>query len=323
MSFSSVLKNEIHQNVPQPDDCCAAAELAALFAVCGSVYLRRGGMGVRFANENAGVARRIFSLGKQVLGVRMAISAAKGQKLSRANQYRLDMEEADAARRLLVLCGVLKEGGDGASFLPGAPWELLKKECCQRAYLRGAFLGGGTMSDPVKGYHVDIHCPSAILADDIAKILANFGLSAKIASRKNSFVVYLKESDAIIDFLTLCGAVRSVFTTENTRILKSISNDVNRAMNCEAANAEKTLTASALQCAHIQFIMEKDRFRTLPKPLRESAELRLEYPEATLIELGDHHSPPVSKSCINHRMAKLKSIAIDLGFGQAPDEFGL
>lgn len=316
MSYASDIKREIVLNSQAEEGrgCCALAELSALMALGGSVRLTRAGLGLRFANENAAVTRRAFALIRSVCGQRSSVSAIKRSRLNLGNIYVLDVSDAAAARALLEQTGLAAPGGEGFSGLRYAvPDQVVQSGCCQRAYLRGAFLAGGTISAPGKGYYADISSGSYEYAESLARFLSDrMGLGAKLAERRGSWVVYIKNSESIIDFLSLVGSSTGVFELENTRIMKGIYNDLNRAMNCDAANSEKTLAASQEQTHAINRLIETDVFRKLHRSLRETAELRLENPDATIQELGQLHNPPVSKSCVNHRLVKLRQLAAEL-----------
>ena len=170
----------------------------------------------------------------------------------------------------------------------------------------------GSISDPNKFYHYEIVCKYEEDADILMDMLRFFGLDAKVIVRKNSFVVYMKEGNNITDTLNLMGAVVSQMNLYNVMILKGISNDVNRKVNCETANINKTVNAAVKQIEDIRYIEETTGFSSLPEPLEQMARLRLQYPEASLLELGKMLTPVVGKSGVNHRLRKLKEIAEDL-----------
>lgn len=185
----------------------------------------------------------------------------------------------------------------------------LREQCCKRAFLRGAYLCVGSMSNPGKSYHLEFDCIDEKEADLLQKLIAAFDIPAKIARRKKYYVVYVKEGSAICDVLNIIGAHMSLMDFENQRIVKEVRNSVNRKVNCETANITKTVNAAAGQVKDIMLIQEKIGLSELPKNLRETAQLRLEYQEATLQELGELLTPPVGKSGVNHRLRKLNEIA--------------
>ena len=190
--------------------------------------------------------------------------------------------------------------------------QLLSRTCCKRAFLRGAFLASGSISDPQKSYHFEIVCRTMEQAEQLQQLMNGFETEAKIVERKGHYVVYLKEGSQIVDMLNVMEAYISLMNLENVRILKEMRNSVNRKVNCETANISKTVNAAVKQLEDIELIRSKLGLDQLPQNLREMALIRLEYPEAALKELGNYLTPPVGKSGVNHRLRKLAEIAEDL-----------
>ena len=186
---------------------------------------------------------------------------------------------------------------------------LLKSACCKRAFLRGCFLCAGSMSDPQKGYHLEYLCNNEELAEQLLKVIADFDVEAKTVRRKKYYVVYIKEGASIVELLNVMEAHISLMNLENTRILKEIGNHTNRKVNCETANLIKAVNAANKQIAGIERIRDTRGLDSLPGPLREIAEVRLQYPDAPLGELGKYLEPPIGKSGVNHRLRKLGEIA--------------
>jgi DNA-binding protein WhiA len=186
---------------------------------------------------------------------------------------------------------------------------FLKRTCCRRAYLRGAFICVGSMSDPQGGYHLELVVDAAKQAAWLGEILDGFDIEAKIAKRKKNYVVYLKEGASIVDLLNVIGAHKALLSLENLRVEKEVRNTINRKVNCETANIGKTVSAAARQIEDIARIKERGGFRLLPDYLRQTAELRLAYPDASLQELGELLRPPLGKSGVNHRLRKLSAMA--------------
>lgn len=197
---------------------------------------------------------------------------------------------------------------------------ILKNACCKRAFLRGAFLSVGSMSDPAKGYHLEFACADAAKAVQLREVMAAFDIESKIIVRKKYHVVYLKEGSGIVDLLNVCGAPVSLMNLENLRILKDMRNSVNRRVNCETANITKTVNAAARQVEDIEFLRVNYGFRNLPAPLREMAEVRLEHPDAPLKELGECFQPPIGKSGVNHRLRRLGELAEKVRGNQFPQK---
>ena len=183
------------------------------------------------------------------------------------------------------------------------------RTCCKKAYLRAAFLSMGSLSDPSKSYLLEFLCPGKEEGEHVKALLRSFGIRGKTVERKTYYVVYLKDGDQIADFLALVGATGALLSFENTRVLKDVRNSVNRKVNCETANLNKTVSAGLRDVRDIEWISENIGLETLPEPLREMANIRLSHPDATLTELGNLFSPPVTKSGVNHRLRRLKEIA--------------
>ena len=188
----------------------------------------------------------------------------------------------------------------------------LEKMCCKRAFIRGAFMATGSMSDPNKSYHFEIVCKTVEQAERLQELMQEFETDAKIVERKHHHVVYLKEGSQIVDMLNVMEAYVSLMNLENVRIVKEVRNSINRKVNCETANINKTVNAAIKQIADIEFIRDTVGLDQLPKPLQEIALVRLEYPEAPLKELGNYLNPPVGKSGINHRLRKIAAFAENL-----------
>ena len=206
--------------------------------------------------------------------------------------------------------GICDSGGNlsAEKGLTVAP-RLLGRSCCRKNYLRDLFLCCGSVSDPRKEYHLEWSCAGREQALQLQEILLSFGKEAKIVLRKKFYVVYFKDSDEIVELLGLMGAPVSMMEMENQRILKELRNSVNRRVNCETANIGKTVSASRKQISDIRFLEESGILRTLPESLREMAELRLQYPDTPLRELGDLAHPPIGKSGVNHRLRRLSEVA--------------
>lgn len=190
---------------------------------------------------------------------------------------------------------------------------LTERSCCRRAFLRGAFLASGSISDPEKSYHFEIVCPDEAQAERLRELFASFELDAKILLRKKYYIVYLKEGAQIVDALNIMGAHVALMNLENVRILKEMRGSVNRIVNCETANINKVVGAACRQAEDIRYIQAKIGLDELPPALREMAQIRLEYPDSPLAELGKLCDPPIGKSGVNHRLRKLGEIAEKLG----------
>lgn len=189
---------------------------------------------------------------------------------------------------------------------------LLERNCCKQAFLRGAFLTTGSVTNPEKGYHLELVCNTKEQAELVNRLLADFGLESKQVMRKRYFVVYIKDGSIIVDVLNLIGAHKALMNMENVRILKDMRNAVNRRVNCETANINKAVQAGVKQQEDINLIARVRGLKSLPEGLRKIAELRLEEPELPLKELGELMNPPLGKSGVNHRLKKISEIADEL-----------
>ena len=287
MSFSSKVKEEMAAVIAPSRHCCIA-ELAAFIAVSAVVD---GGTLV-FGGDSDHFKKKVFTLLRKTYNIEQ-YDESRG----------LSGEEA---AEVLGSVHYSEMKGGAVSEL------LLKMGCCKRAYLRGFFIAGGSMSDPAKGYHLEMVCTGEEQAVQIRALLEGFDIKAGSMLRKGHHVVYLKESEAIAEFLSITGAHLCMMDLENLRIEKGLRSDVNRRVNCDTANINKTLAASARQVEDIRYVKEVMGLGRLPEKLRQAAELRLEYPELNLKELGEMLDPPVGKSGINHRLRKLQELAEEL-----------
>lgn len=309
MSFSSKTKNEVAR-IKGEDKCCQLAELSALIKISGTLGLSGfKKIDVTIVTENPAIARRIFSMLKKWFGINSEIMVKQNKNLKKTNTYLIQIADA---REVLTTLKLLEDQDSMMLLVDGIPQARIQEEHCKRAYLRGVFLGGGSLSDPEKGYHLEFVTHHEDFAEDLIELLAYYQLSGKVIQRKNHYVVYMKEGDQIVDFLNVIGAHTTLLEFENVRIIKQMRNDVNRLVNCETANLNKTVDASYRQMEDIQYIFETVGLSYLPEHLKELAELRLENEDATLKEIGEMLSPPVGKSGVNHRFRKIEQIAKEL-----------
>lgn len=306
MSFSAVTKNELARVVGQRS-CCRLAELAALIKMNGSVQISSGQrLSLHITTENAAVARKILSLVKSLFGLQTEVLVQRKKRLKKNYVYLVRIPFQQGINDILQQLGML----DGAGRLRDmAPRELLRRECCRRAYLRGVFLGGGSVNRPEGNYHLEIITDNKMFAETIGNLMNKFNLAAKSSQRKNMNLVYLKESEHIVSFLNIIGAHSALLNFENARIYKDMRNNVNRLVNCETANLNKTVNAAVRQIENIDLIRNTIGLEKIPEPLREAAELRVKYPDACLAELGKLMQSPLGKSGVNHRMRKIEEIA--------------
>lgn len=189
---------------------------------------------------------------------------------------------------------------------------LIERSCCKQAFIRGAFIASGSITDPQKGYHFEITCDNLEQVEVLMNILKDFGIEPRYILRKKYHVVYIKDASMIVDILNIMGAYISLMDMENVRILKEMRNSVNRKVNCEAANINKTVNAAVKQMEDIRYIESVKGLSYLPHNLRAVAELRMAEPEMPLKEIGNNLNPPLGKSGVNHRLRKISEIADEL-----------
>lgn len=316
MSFSATTKNELSRIEPEKK-CCKLAEIAGFIRMCGTIKLSGGGkVNVMLLTENPAVARHFKRLIKDYFGTNASLVITQTTILKKGHYYELVISAEMNAEQILRETGILMVR-EGCNYISdGIYSDLVKTKCCRRAYLRGVFLGAGTISDPEKAYHLEIVCNSELLSNDVKKLINSFGLHSKSVIRKNSYVVYLKEAEQIIDFLNILGAHSKLLDFENVRIVKEMRNKTNRINNCDSANLDKTINASVRQIESIRLIDQTRGLSSLPEKLHEAARLRLENPESSLIELSEMMDPPIGKSGINHRFKKIEEIAEKIRLAQ-------
>lgn len=314
MSFSSEVKEELGKYVSR-NRHCQIAELAAIIHYQGQ--LTRGENGqiqLQISTENLLVLRKSFTILNKAFNIETSEMEEECLQNHKNSVYTIVLEKEDDIMNIFRGMKLIDDNGVLHDLRDCINPMILEQYCCRRAFVRGAFLCIGSMSDPNKGYHLELVCSNKSQAEQIQEVLFLFDLDAKIITRKKYFVVYLKEGSHIVDFLGICKARVALMNLENLRIVKEMRNSINRKVNCETANIAKTVNAAAKQIEDIIFIRDYVGFSKLPDTLKEMAQVRLEYPESSLKELGQYLDPPVGKSGVNHRLRKLCEIA-DLNRG--------
>lgn len=319
MSFSSEVKKELLAVMVRARHC-QLAEIAAMISGCGQIHRQGGQLHVTFVTENSQVAQRYAGLLRQAGDIAVAITQAQPLRQKKKITYVADLSEEEAVRKLFLMLKIMGNDGQIRQNLTMTDGLLLQKSCCKRAFLRGAFLAAGSMSNPKKSYHFEIVCSSQEKAEQLQEQFGCFQLEAKTVSRKNHAVLYLKEGAQIVDALNIMGAHMALMDLENVRIIKEMRNDINRRVNCETANINKTVHAAYRQQEAIRFLQKQGALRGLPQQLQEMARLRVENPQATIRELSELCSPPVGRSGVNHRLRRLEEIAEQLGYGKRDDQ---
>jgi len=311
VSFASETKKEL-TNI-EGKGCCGKAELSALIRMNGSLSFSNRKLVVDIQTENAAIARRIYTLVKRYYDVQVELLVRKKMRLKKNNVYIVRLSQD--AKIILEDLSILEEG---FVFAHNIAEVLIKKKCCKRSYLRGAFLAGGSVNNPeTSSYHLEIFSLYKEHNDSLCELMNTFGLNSKTLERKKGFITYLKEAEKITEFLNIIGAHNALLRFEDIRIVRDMRNSVNRLVNCETANLNKTIGASLRQVENIRFIQDTVGLHILPEKLREIAELRIAYQDVTLKELGEMVSGGnISKSGINHRLRKIDEIAEKLRVGE-------
>ena len=304
MSFSNDVKNELSR-LETNEVCCDKAEVLGVLRMSGAIVIRGMNIGIHFSTENAALARRVLQILKNNYQVQTEVVITRSRRLKKNNRYQVRVLPAPQVSIAMNELQLLSMESDLKN-------PLLNKQCCKRAFLRGAFLGGGSISRPSSDYHLEMVTGNEDFARSIIKVMHTFSMKAKLTDRKNDYIVYLKDGESITNFLRVIGAHNSMMELENVRVLKEMRNNVNRRVNCETANLGKVVKAAVRQVNCIKFIDEHMGLSELPQTLQDTARLRLEYPDASLNELVEY-SGGIGKSGINHRLKKLQEMAVGLG----------
>lgn len=306
MSFASSVKKELTMIEVHPVH--ARAELAAFVRMNGDYITEDDNKELIFKTENAAIARRMYGLIKKYFEVESNLVVRRKMKLDKNNVYIVRLHSG--VETILSELGMI----DSKRHPRRVPEDIMQDDQKKRSYLRGAFLAGGSVNSPeTSRYHLEIRSNHKDHNEDMCEMINSFGLNARTLERRNNYIVYLKESEKISDFLALIGASQSVLKFEDTRIVRDMRNSVNRLVNCENANLNKTADASSKQRKNIVLVDSEYGLENIPDKLREIAEVRLENPDASLKELGELlPSGKISKSGVNHRMRKINEMADEI-----------
>ncbi len=293
MSFSATVKNEMCR-IEMQKECCQLFELKGIMTA--GVDLSARANSFKLVTESAAVSRKIYILCKSLFNLTPTIEIKKLKKLKKHVIYVVGFDQFFASKEI------------SSKLL----FDEAYKKCCKRAFLRGVFMSSGSIIEPDRTYHLELSIHQEQNAINVNNLIQEFGLHSRIISRKGKNVIYLKEGQEIVDFLNITGAHKALLKLENVRIIKEMRNNVNRIVNCETANLEKTVNTAVRQVEKIQYIKETVGFEFLPESLRQIAELRSVHTEVSLKELGQMLSPPLGKSGTNHRLRKIEAIYDEL-----------
>lgn len=299
MSFSSDVKDELMEYIPASRHC-RIAELTALLLMTDSVQYPC----ICIKSENLRIVKKFSVLVYRLFQIPCQVRVRMQKTHSPLTTYTAVILNRQQSYRILQACKLAD--------LHILNRLVIQKDCCKRAFLRGAFLASGSVNNPEKSYHFEIACEEELMAKELQRILREFDIGSKIVIRKKYYVVYVKESDMIVDALNVMGAYKALMRMEDIRVWKEVRNHTNRKVNCDIANINKIVSSSQRQLDDIHFIEKTKGLHFLKRNLREVAELRMEEPELSLKELGEMLNPPVSKSGVNHRLKKISEIADEL-----------
>lgn len=305
MSFTAEVKEELSRIEPKRQ-CCLKAELAALVRIEGTLHITgRERYRLEIATETAPVARKTIKLLHGLYDLKTELTVRRSV-LHKTNNYLITVVSQPRLPQALNELGILD---DALALTYGISPRLVRRDCCAIAYLRGAFLGGGFVADPHGDFHFELTAETSELAESLRALMGRFGIHAKVTQRRGLQAVYLKGAEPIVTFLALVGAHRALLRTEDVRIVKSMRNEVNRLVNAETANLQKSAQAAMTQIEAIRTLKATRGLESLPRALRELAELRLEHPDVSLRELGELADPPLSKSAVYHRIRRIEELA--------------
>lgn len=309
MSFSNEVKNE-SARVKINSSSEMLAEFSGLIRMCGNLKLKNNSLSFEFISENASVVRRIYTFLRNYSDEIEAF-VKRSKQLKRKNVYVVLIDDIYVIDEILYDTGFVKNK-KYLNMNYSVPKSIVGDEDEIKAFIRGSFLGAGSISNPEKSYHMEMLVERKEHGEYIKKLLNSLGFNAKIAKRKQKFIVYLKEAEQISDFLAVIGAHQALLRFENIRVVKDLRNNVNRIVNCETANLTKTVNASTEQIKNIEYLIEKDEFKNLDYDLKEVAQARIHNRNASLSELEELLDNKYTKSKINYKLKKINKTAMEL-----------
>ena len=305
MSFSSEIKDEVAK-IKVEDYKIILSELAGITPMCGILNFKNNKISMEYITENAPVARRIFTFLRRSFGFDVEVKNVRSTQLKK-NVFIIYISQDESCRLLLDELKYIK--GASVFMINYAPTDLIKTSNEKKAYIRGAFMGSGSITDPKKGYHLEFVSENESNAYFLRDTINEFGLKSKVIMRKEKYIIYIKDSEQISDFLSLIGAYNSVLKYENVRVIKEMRNNVNRIVNCETANLNKTVKSSYDQVEDIKLIEREIGIENLDEDLKAIAKIRLENRSMSLNDIANSLEPKLSKSTVNYRFKKLRRIA--------------
>ena len=305
MSFTAEVKDELTRVAPECSHC-EKATLSALVRIEGTLFVSGPGRyRMEVATDVPSVARLIIRLLHTIYQLKTELTVRRSV-LHKTPNYLIEVPAQPRLAEALSDLGILSADG---GLEMGISQDLVRKNCCAAAYLRGAFLGSGFISNPKSDFHFEVTVESEALAEGLAGLLSARGINARIMQRRSSYMVYLKSGNAILEFLAFAGGHQAALRMEQERVVKSVRNDVNRMVNAEVANRQKASNAAVDQLFAIKMVLERYGMENLPPALQDFIRLRVTYPDASLKELGEYANPPLSKSAVYHRVRRIEQMA--------------
>lgn len=306
MSFASDVKKELSEKLPNARHC-RAAELSGMLLLGATVEnAQNGRKELIFSSENELLVKKCFTFIKNSYNMKTVVEEVSDSDKKKVS-YRLILSGENEIGELLQALG-LRISAEGR-LAPIGLRAVLSRSCCMRSWIRALFVMAGTMNDPAKSYHFEIAMPTEELAMLVAECMKEFGCEPKLTTRRHAYALYLKDGSQIADALKVMEAHVALMEFENERAMKEFRGSINRRVNCEISNLQKTAAAAKKQVMDIELIRETRGFENLSEELKAVAMLRLQYPESSLKELGELMEPPLGRSGVNHRLQKLSEIA--------------
>lgn len=300
MSFSFDTKNELCR-LPVESLCCARAEAYGILLYCHTFRSDE----VRIITENLNFAARLPQLFQRAFGVAFDRSPGASGPSGNGGKLVFQIMEQEKLDHIINLLGY----DPRQNLALHINFAMAEEECCRAAFLRGCFLAGGSLTEPSKRYHLELTSSHLQASRELEALLRECGFPPKSVARNGSFVTYFKQSGQIAEFLKWIGAPEAAVGMLSTKWEKNLRNSVNRRLNCDSANLDKAVEAAQGQLEAIRKLQAAGQLERMPDKLRQTAELRLQYPELTLSELAEEFDPPVTKSCLNHRLRKIVTLA--------------
>ena len=309
MSFSSELKEELSKISNHKNECCKLAELAGYLITNCNVVKVNGEFILKMTTESSSAIRRVYNAFKNLYDIEPITNIAN-QVLNKEMLFELVVVDKMDLQKIFQ--NILINVDSNLQIIVDDNGKIKEKDCCKRAFLRGVFMGGGSIATPENSHHLEIVLNNVQNANFINSILHNLGINAKIIKRKKMTVIYIKDSEVISNFLILIGSNKGTLEFEKTRVIKEYRNNMNRKINCEVANMDKIAVAASRQLKDILLLKKLGKFEELSDEIKKVAELREKYPEANLEKIGEMIEPKLSKAGVSHRFKKIKTIADEL-----------